>query len=240
MALGADIGGVAGAIAGSVIPGIGTAAGAGAGAAIGGGVDAIIGAGKRKAALNQLPPEVDPLEMQNLNQIALQRKQFMTGTAFSNATGDINKQLGATDAGAIQAAGGNSGAAIAAMLRASATAGNNYAKVAGEGLNQQDILDQSYTNILQRVAARKLAIQKQRYQQNLLDSTQEEQTGSQNLMAGLSRLGNISINGGKSGVDRNPGAVIDNTAGGFDSATSAPGFYNDVPDNAVETAGTYA
>lgn len=193
MALGADIGGVAGAILGSVVPGVGTAVGTSAGAGIGGLVDTLSGAGARKKAAGLIPPEVDPMEMQNLNDLDLKRKQFLTGTAFQGAQKEINENQAATDEGIVQASGGSGGAAIAGMVRASQAAGDNFAKVVGAGENQQAGYDQTYNTLLQRIAARRMGIQRLKYNQALTDATAEQQTGEENLGGSLARLGSLNL-----------------------------------------------
>lgn len=224
MGLGSTIGGVAGTIAGGALT-VGTlgmaapmipvmaSAGSALGAGIGGGVDALAAKGKRKRAEGMLPEMVDPMEANRYNELKLREKQLMTGTAFQTALGENRKTQAATIQGVNQASGGAGGAAIAAMLRADALAGRTNNETLGKGLEQNNFLSQEMSALATRIAQRKFALQKQKYQQGMYDATAAQGEANSDLKAQLARTNYqpiIDMLGGKGnrGEDGGGGAVV--------------------------------
>lgn len=186
MGLGSTIGEVAGGIGGMalVLP---PQVGAAVGGAIGGIGDSIAAKAKKKKAEGMLPETVDPMEANRYNDLKLREKQLMTGTVFQTALGENRKAQAATIAGVNQVSGGAGGAAIAAMLRADAAAGRTNNETLGKGLEQNNFLSQEMSALATRIAQRKFALQKQKYQQGMYDATAAQGEANSDLKAQAAR-----------------------------------------------------
>ena len=212
MALGSTIGSVAGGIGGMAL-GLPPQVGAAVGGAIGGLGDSIAAKAKKKKAEGMLPEMVDPMEANRYNELKLREKQLMTGTAFQTALGENRKTQAATIAGVNQASGGAGGAAIAAMLRADALAGRTNNETLGKGLEQNNFLSQEMSALATRIAQRKFALQKQKYQQGMYDAAAAQGEANSDLKAQAARTNYKAITDmlgkkGDRGEDGGGGAVV--------------------------------
>lgn len=152
------------------------------------GITSIIKKGKANKTLNSIPAE-DPSQRSFLNDIMLQRKQLMTGTAFQQPLSDINTELADTISGISKASGGAGRVAIAGMSRAFSQAGKNYGNLFQAGLGQQNYLTTLADSLEQRIAMRKFALKQAKYSQLLAEAAQNKQDASGNILGAIAGKG---------------------------------------------------
>lgn len=220
MGLGSTIGEVAGGIGGMAL-GLPPQVGAAVGGAIGGMGDSIAAKAKKKKAEGMLPETVDPMEANRYNDLKLREKQLMNGTTFQTALGENRKAQAATIAGVNQASGGAGGAAIAAMLRADAAAGRTNNETLGKGLEENNFLSQEMSSLATRIAQRKFALQKQKYQQAMYDAAAAQGEANSDLKAQAARTDYSAIADMLKGSGKTGDVGTSNTTGFGQSTMNA-------------------
>lgn len=190
--VGSIIGAVAGGVGGAVIGGpAGAAAGIGAGENLGGTVGSLFDANTASKINPVAPSAVDPQEAVFNSELASLRANRNTGVAYREAT----RQLRISEANAMKnatnAAGGSSGALIAANTALNNTFGDEYGKVFSAGQREGDVENNDYINSLNSMVNRRKQLDYMRYGQDLYNKTSGVQEGNSNAMAGLAHIDQV-------------------------------------------------
>ena len=158
----------------------------------------ISGAVKNKQAKKLVPPEIDNTQVDMLDNMRRLRMGYQTGSEASQYKNLIGQGLANSINASIAAGGGNTGATLAAIGNAQASAQGAYnSVVAALEKNRLAALQMEDTQVDQ-IAQRKLDIQMAKYLQKLGEAKDDQKRGQENMMSGLSDIA-MGVAGGGEG-----------------------------------------
>lgn len=170
----------------SSIPGIGSAVSTGLG--IGKGVfDLIKSNREQKKAQGLRPPMEDPEIRLHLQYLQRKQKAIENGSVYGRQSAEIGSELANTDAGIVEASGGNAGAAILGMTKAGRGAGEAYGNLVAKNAPLAGEYENDISKTLQDIADRKLNLQNMDHEQALGESAILKKSGEEAIMGGIAR-----------------------------------------------------
>lgn len=155
----------------------------------------------KKQAEAAMPDQVDPTQTSFLAELNQKRKSIETGADFQEAMNEADSSQASVNDAIIGAGGGNVSSIMQGLLQAQKGAGSMKNKALAQGQQQQMAYDSAASNMLNKIAGRKLELQMFNQQQAQAQYAQTKQTARQNTMAGMSGL----LSMGKGGGTQMPG-----------------------------------
>lgn len=149
----------------------------------------IQGAQQGKKA-NQMPlPMVDPNQQALLSEMNQRRKALMTGAGVQAGLNQVNQGIAGTQNVIARNTGGDAGGTIAGLLQSQRVGGQNLNQVLAGANQQQQYFTNLASDLNNRIAERRFAIQQWQKAQALAQAAELKKTGSTNFMTGLSSFG---------------------------------------------------
>lgn len=162
---------------------IGNRAGSAVGAATGA-VQLLKARGLKKAAEENTPSDVDPMQGAFLAELNQKRNALNSGAQYSSSIDAINDKMMSTQGALSTNTGGDVGGTVAAMLKAQQAANQGVGQVLAQGQQSEQFNNGMYGDFLDKVVGRRMELGLLRRGQNMAEWAQKSQTGAANLMAG--------------------------------------------------------
>jgi hypothetical protein len=162
---------------------IGNRAGSAVGAATGA-VQLLKARGLKKAAEENTPSDVDPMQGAFLAELNQKRNALNSGAQYSSSIDAINDKMMSTQGALSTNTGGDVGGTVAAMLKAQQAANQGVGQLLAQGQQGEQFNNGMYGDFLDKVVGRRMELGLLRRGQNMAEWAQKSQTGAANLMAG--------------------------------------------------------